>query len=173
MSTSLLIGNLFSFLAVACLAVSAVKQSKKDLMLWQIGDPFFGILSTIALSAYAALVINCVGLVRNFLAYRGILTKKQTIIFLVIGVIFGLFANNLSFIGLLPIIASAGYTVCVYITKNEQQMRYALTICTILWFIHNFYIQSFPSALANIILCVWIIKQIIKYRKNFTKKCLT
>ena len=65
---------------------------------------------------------------------------------------------------MLPIIASAGYTVCIYITQNEQQMRWALTINMFLWFIHNFYVQMYPSAIANVVLCVWTFIQIYKNR---------
>lgn len=60
MQTHLIIGNIFSLLSAICIAVSAVKQSKKDFMYWQIGDTLFGIFCNVALSAYAALVISIV-----------------------------------------------------------------------------------------------------------------
>ncbi|MBE6452441.1 MAG: hypothetical protein E7012_03005 [Alphaproteobacteria bacterium] len=40
-------------------------------MYWQIGDPLFGIATCIVLSAYAALVISVVCLIRNILSYKG------------------------------------------------------------------------------------------------------
>lgn len=167
MQTYLIIGNIFSLLSAICIAVSVIKQSKKDFMYWQIGDTFFGIIANIALSAYAALVISIICFIRNILSYKNKLTKNITILLLIISVIVGLYANNLAFIGLLPIIASAGYTICIYITKNEQQMRWALTINMLLWFIHNIYVQAYPSAIANIVLCGWTFVQIYKNRKSF------
>ena len=155
MQTYLIIGNIFSLLSAICIAVSAVKKSKKDFMYWQIGDTFFGIIANIALYAYAALVISIVCLIRNTLSFMDKLTQKITVILLIISVVVGLYANNLGFIGWLPIIASAGYTICIYMTKNEQQMRYALIINMALWFIHNLYVQAYPSAVANIVLCFW------------------
>ena len=166
MQTCLILGNIFSLLSAICIAISVIKQSKKDFMGWQIGDTFFGIIANIALCAYAALVISIICFIRNILSYQNRLTKLITIILLIASIIIGLYANNLAIIGLLPIIASASYTICIYVTKNEQQMRWALTINMILWFIHNLYVQAYPSAIANIVLCAWTFMQIYKYRKQ-------
>lgn len=166
MQTALIIGNIFSLLSAICIAVSVIKHSKKDLMYWQIGDTLFGIFANIALSAFAALVISIICFIRNILAYKNKLTKNITIILLIISIVVGLYANNLAFIGLLPIIASASYTICIYITKNEQQMRWALTVNLLLWFIHNFYVQAYPSAVANIALFFWTFMQIYRNRKQ-------
>ena len=117
---SIIIGNIFSLLSAICIAVSVIKKNKKDFMCWQIGEPLFGMVVNIVLSAYAALVISIVCLVRNVLSYMGRLSKNITLILLIISVVIGLYANNLGVIGLLPIIASSSYTVCVYLTKTEQ-----------------------------------------------------
>jgi len=140
-------------------------------MYWQIGDTLFGIVANIALLAFAALVISVICLIRNILSYKNRLTKEITAILLVVSVVVGLYANNLGSIGLLPIIASAGYTICIYITKNEQQMRWALAVNMILWFVHNIYVQAYPSAIANILLCGWSLVQIYQNRKiNLLRK---
>jgi hypothetical protein len=165
MSIYLVVGNFCSLLSALCIAVSAVKQSKKDFMFWQIGDALFGILVNIALSAHSALIISLACLVRNVLSYQGRLTRKLTFVLLVVSVAIGIYANNLGIIGWLPIVASSAYTLCIYLTKDEQQMRYSLIVNMVLWFVHNAYVQAYPSALANIVLCVWTLVQIVKYRK--------
>ena len=120
-----------------------------------------------ALSAYAALVISIVCFIRNLLSYKSKLTKNITYILLILGVIIGAYANNLGIIGWLAIIASAVYTICIYITKNEQQMRWALVLNQVLWFIHGVYIQAYPSAIACIVLTFWTLFQIYKNRKKY------
>ncbi len=162
----LILGNIFSLLSALCIAISVIKQSKKDFMYWQVGDTLFGILTNIALNARAALVISIICLIRNILSYKNILSKKVTYILVILSIIIGLYANNLGIIGYLPIIASASYTICIYLTKNEQQMRYALLINMLLWFMHNLYVRAYPSAVANIALCFWTGIQIIRYRKS-------
>ncbi|MBP5698008.1 MAG: YgjV family protein [Alphaproteobacteria bacterium] len=164
MPTYLIIGNIFSLLSAICIAISVIKKSKKGFMYWQIGDTFFGIIANIALYAYAALVISIICFIRNILSYKDKLSINITYILLFLSVAVGLYANNRGIIGLLPIIASASYTICIYITKNEQQMRYALVCNMLLWFVHNFYVQAYPSAVANIVLCLWTSIQIFKNR---------
>ena len=88
---------------------------------------------------------------------------------MILGVIIGAYANNLGIIGWLPIIASGSYTICIYVTKNEQQMRWALAVNMLLWFIHSAYIKAYPSAVCNIVLCFWTLFQVYKNRKQFKK----
>lgn len=163
-STYLIIGNIFSLLSAICIAISVIKKNKADLIWWQILDVIFCILSCIALYAYAALATNFVSLIRNILAYKNKLTKNITWILLISCVICGLWANNRGIIGLFPIIASASYTIFMYITKNEQQMRWALISNLALWLVHDFYIQAYPSALTELILSVWTAIQIFNNR---------
>ena len=169
MELSLIIGNIFSFFAVSCVGVSVIKKNKKNFMYWQIGETVFGMFANIFLYAYSALTISIVCLIRNILSYKNRLTKNITAILLVISILVGLYANNLGIIGILPIIASVSYTVCIYITKNEQQMRYATVFNMFLWFIHDMYIRAYPSAVANILLCIWTIIQILKNKKFHTR----
>ena len=136
-------------------------------MYWQAGETLFGIIVNIVLAAYTALVISVVCFIRNILSYKNKLTKKITIILLIISIIVGLYANNLGVIGLLAVVASTSYTICIYTTKNEQQMRYASMVNMFLWFVHDAYIQAYPSALACIALCVWTAIQIIRFRKTY------
>ena len=166
MQTYLILGNIFSLLSAICIAISVLKKNKNDLIYWQVIDVIFCILSNIALYTYAALTTNSVALIRNILAYKNKLTKKITWILFILCIIVGLWANNRGFIGLFPIIASASYTIFMFTTKNEQQMRWALSSNLILWFIHDIYVQAYPSALTDIILSIWTFMQIYKYRKQ-------
>ena len=163
----LIIGNVFSLLSAVCIAISVLKKNKKDLIWWQIIDIVFCILSNIALYTYAALTTNFVCLLRNILAYKNKLTKNTTFILLILCIIAGLCANNRGIIGLFPVLASASYTIFMFITKNEQQMRWALLVSLLLWLVHDAYVQAYPSALMDIILSLWTFLQIIKNRKQF------
>lgn len=164
---SLILGNLLSLCAVVCLAISVVKKNKKSLIAWQVSDTAFFVASTLVLRSYSAVVTNSVSLLRNLCAYYGKLNKALAIFFCGIIVVIGLYLNNRGVIGWLPMIASIQYTICMYVTKNEQQMRYALAFNLILWIIHDFYIQSYPSAINSIFLCVWSLVQAYRFRKRF------
>lgn len=54
----------------------------------------------------------------------------------------------------------------MFTTKNEQQVRWALTMNFILWFIHDIYVEAYLSALTDIVLSVWTFIQIYKHGKS-------
>lgn len=166
MQHHLIIGNVFSLLSAICIMISAAQRNKKNFMFYQIGDTLFGSFANIMLSAYAALAISLVCLVRNVLSYKNRLSQNMTAVLTVLSVVIGLYVNNLGYIGFLPVIAAASFTIFVYTTKNEQQMRYVLVFNMLLWFVHSVYVQAYPSAVANIILCFWTIYQINKCKKE-------
>ncbi len=165
MQPYLILGNIFSFLSAVCIAVSVIKKSKNGLIWWQIVDVIFCILSNIALYTYSALTTNSIALIRNILAYKNKLNKPLTWVLFILCIVVGLWANNRGFIGLFPILASASYTVLMYTTRNEQQMRYALVSNLALWCIHDFYVQAYPSGITDVVLSLWTIVQIYKNRK--------
>ena len=166
MAIHIIIGNIFSLLAAICLIISVVKKNKSDLVLWQLWSIIMGGFSCLALRAYAALITCIMDMIRNILAYKNKLTFSLTMLLVALCIIVGLIINNLGLIGILAITASASYTIFLYITKNAQQMRWALISNLILWFVHDIYVQAYPSALTDIILSVWTFVQILKYRKN-------
>lgn len=151
----LLIGNLLSFGTVLCLAFSATVHSKKALIGWQVIGAVFCILSNIVLMAYPSAATTAVSLIRNILSYKNKLTKRITILLTFLCVVFGLIFNNLGWIGLFPILAVASYTVFLYTTKNEQQMRYALIFSMVLWFIPDIYVKAYPAAVNDLCLSIW------------------
>lgn len=165
MQTYLILGNVFSLLSAICIAISVLKKNKNDLILWQVIDVIFCILSNIVLYTYSAMTTNSIALIRNILAYKNKLTKKITWILFILCIVVGLYANNRGLIGLFPIVASASYTIFMFTTKDEQQMRWALVSNLILWFVHDIYIQAYPSALTDVVLSIWTSVQIFKKSK--------
>jgi len=166
MQPFLIIGNIFSFLASVCTAVSVVKRSKTDFMYWQVGNTIFAILTNIALLSYSGVTTNSVSLVRNVLAYKNKLSFVKTAVILGISITLGMIFNNRGLIGILPVFSSAGYTLCVYLTKNEQQLRYALIVDLSLWAAYYLYIQAYPSVITYTILNIWTAIQIIRNIKK-------
>ena len=99
------------------------------------------------------------------------MTATATFILSVLGIVIGLYINNLGVIGWLAILASTGYTILMYTAKNAQQMRYAVIFSSALWIVHDFYVQSYPTVISGCFLIAWTIVQILKYGKfNFHHK---
>jgi len=169
----LILGNIFSFLSATCIAVSVIKKNKSDLIWWQIIDVIFCLISNVFLLAYAAFITNLVALLRNILSYKNKLNLKRTILLTVLCVMIGFFVNNRGIFGIFAITASASYTVCMYTTKNDQQMRYALILNLTLWFIHDFYVQAYPSAILEALLVLWTVIQIFRNQTATRKNTIS
>jgi len=165
MQTHFILGNIFSLIAAICLGVSVFKKTTKDLLLWQVMEVVFCILSNLALVTYSALTTNSIALVRDLLAYKNKLTRNVTLVLLGLCLIFGLIANNRGIIGLFPMAASFVYTVFLYATRNEQQIRFALIINLMLWFVHDFYVGAYPSAVMDVGLSAWSLFNIFRNMK--------
>jgi len=168
----LIIGNILSFCCAFCLGVSVMKKDKKNLILWQIWDSMFGLLASLVLFSYSSFTTGILCFTRNMVAYRKGLTRNITILFIAACTLVGLYANNRGVWGLFPIAAFATYTVAMYLTKNDQQMRYAVILNLSLWFCHDFYIQAYPSAFMDITLAWWSFYQAMRRikRKRRMKK---
>lgn len=157
-----ILGNIFSLVAAVCLAVSVFKKTTKTLLLWQVVEVVFCILSNIALVTYSALTTNSIALVRDLLAYKNKLSRRITWFLLFLCIVFGLIANNRGFIGWFPMMASMVYTVFLYATRNEQQIRFGLILNLMLWFVHDFCVGAYPSALMDVGLSAWTLIALLK-----------
>ena len=162
MQTYFILGNIFSLIAAICLGISVFKKTTASLLMWQILEVVFCILSNIALITYSALTTNSIALIRDILAYKNKLSKKITIVLVILCIMFGLIANNRGIIGLFPMAASVIYTIFLHLTRNEQQIRFALIINLMLWFVHDFYVGAYPSALMDVMLSAWTLLNIYK-----------
>lgn len=167
MYTYLIIGNIFSLLASLCTAISVVKKNKTDFMYWQVGNTILAVITNAVLFSYSGVTTNFVSLIRNILAYKNKLSFIKTVIILSTSLFLGFMFNNRGFIGILPVFSSAGYTLCIYLTKNEQQLRYAVIVDLSFWAAYYIYIQAYPSAITYTLLNIWTFFQILQNRKRY------
>lgn len=166
MQSHLIIGNLFSLLAAICVAVSVIRKNKNELILWQLWSIILSTFSCLALGAYAATITCITDMIRNALAYKNRLTSQLTAFLVLLCIVISLWINNLGIIGILAIVASASYTIFMYTTTNEQQMRWALVLNQTLWFIHDLYIKAFPAVAVAVTLIIWTSIQIFRHRNK-------
>lgn len=57
----------------------------------------------------------------------------------------------------------------MYITKNEQQLRWAFVFNQALWLIHDIYIQAYPAAAMALALGIWTLVHIFRNRNNYKR----
>lgn len=162
----IILGEIFSLLAALCLAYSTFSNKKNKMMLWQaINSVFYG-LSNLFLGAYSAVVTNILSLFRNTLQVKNKLSRNLTIIICLLMTVVGLIFNNMGWIGLLPIVASVSYTICVYVLKSAQQMRIALVINLLQWMVVDFIVKSYPMFVMDIIIISVTLVNVVRYKKG-------
>lgn len=161
----MVLGEIFSLLAALCLAYSTFGNKKNKMMLWQAINAVFYGLSNLFLGAYSAVVTNILTLARNTLQVKNRLSRNLTIIICLLMAVAGVIFNNLGWLGLLPIVASVSYTICVYVLKSAQQMRIALIINLLQWMIVDFAVKSYPMLVMDIIIIIVTFFNVVRYRK--------
>lgn len=165
-----ILGELFSLLAALCLAYSTFSTKKNKMIWWQAINAIFYGLSNLFLGAYSAVVTNVLTLFRNTLEVKNKLNRNFTSVICLLMAIVGLLANNRELLGILPILASITYTICVYVLKSAQQMRIALVVNLIQWMIFDFLVKSYPMFIMDMIIISITLINIIRHKqKRLTK----
>ena len=148
----LIIGNLFSLLAMVADSFSSSRKTVRGMLLVQcLGLAFFA-ASSICLKGYSAAVQNVVGIFRNLLASSKYQSKKLEWVMVGLAVGLGLLFNNLGLIGTLPVIGNLEYTVAMFRVKdNERVLKFAFLVSICMYAVFNLYIKNFVGLIANIV----------------------
>ena len=163
-------GEVFSLIAALLLAYSTFSQKKSKMIFVQALNAIACCISDFLLGGYSAVVTNIFTFFRNILVVKNKFDKKYTIITCILMIVVGVIFNNREWIGLFSIIASVQYTICVYILKSAQQMRYALAINLLFWAFFDFAIDSYPLFIMDIAIIVITVINIIRYRNDVEEK---
>lgn len=156
-----------SGLAAITTLFSSICKTKKNIFLFQCINKIFGVLYTLLLCGYSGMIINILGLVRNFLTLKNKMTKKVQFVLCILMFVIGIVVNNRGILGILPIIASIEYTIMACRNKSTVKIvKYALLINMIMWSIYDFIIKSYPTFIMDIIISLICIKSIVEINKN-------
>ena len=154
-AVNILIGNICSLLAMITDSVSSTKKTAKGVLIVQNFSQLFYCVGAIVLKGYSSAVQNVVSIFRNLIAIKQINSKPLEWLLVVLGVVLGIWFNNLGIIGLLPVIANLEYTLAIFRFKdNERALKIAFAICVGLFVIFNFAILNFVGAISNLIVMV-------------------
>lgn len=166
----IILGNVCSLLAMVTDAISSSKKSIKS-MLWiqNISQSIYGI-SSLFLKGYSATVQNVVCIIRNLAVIKGIKSKIAEWSLLTLGVVIGLYFNNLGLVGFLPILANLQYTLAVFRFKdNERIIKISFLIHSILFAAFSLAVLNFVGVCTNLIVAGTTLVFLIKTKKLKSK----
>lgn len=163
---SILIANIISLIASVLTIPAGLFKKKKSIIFIQIIQIGLYALSNLVIGSITGFIVNILGCYRNILTYKNKLTKKAITIIIVITTILSLIFNNLSIIGLLPLVSSIIYILYIK-TKDIIKLKYVIIITLILWLIHDVYVKAYVTAIFDFI---GIISNLISIIKIQSKK---
>ena len=147
---SVVIGNIISLLASVLMTYSGYIKSKGKFLIVQIMQMSLSALSNFILGGITGTIINLVNIIRNVLCYKNKLNKYSIILILTLSISLSLYFNNLSFIGLLPLLSTILYTTLMNI-KDIKKFKYLTIITMLLWLIYDICIMNYVSALFDLL----------------------
>ena len=147
---SVVIGNIISLLASVLMTYSGYIKSKGKFLIVQIVQMSLSALSNFILGGITGTIINLVNIIRNVLCYKNKLNKYSIILILTLSISLSLYFNNLSFIGLLPLLSTILYTTLMNI-KDIKKFKYLTITTMLLWLIYDISILNYVSALFDLL----------------------
>ncbi|MBQ8587294.1 MAG: YgjV family protein [Oscillospiraceae bacterium] len=163
----LILGNICSLIAMGTDAVSSWAKSARKMLLFQCLSQGIYAVGSVILKGYSAAVQNAISLARNLFATRKRSLPVVEWILIALGVGLGLFFNNRSWIGLLPVVANLEYSLAVLFFKdNEQLLKIAFFIDVLLFCIFNTVIFNIVGTVSNIVVMIMTLLAILKNVKE-------
>lgn len=164
-SVAVIIGNILACISSLCLLTCVYKQTKKEMVKFQIADNVFSILANIFLSGTTGLITSVVALLRNTLAYFDI---KIAYLTLPILAVVGVLLNKDGLWGYIPIVASLSYSFILIKSKSTKIIKIGLISNLILWSIYYLHLQSIFNVFTYFVI---IGITIFNLDKRDTKNC--
>lgn len=151
------------------MVISGLQKKKKTILFIQIIQITLSVISNIVLGGYTGAIINAISCIRDILCYKDKLGTKEKIIIIILAIGLTITFNNLSLIGLLPLIATIVY-ISFMNTKNVVKFKFLVIFSMIMWLVYDLYIKSYTSGIFDFLSIAANIIAIYQLQKNNKKK---
>lgn len=146
----IIIGNIIALIASLLMVYYSMLKQKKKILYFQSVEIVLSITSNIILGGISGAIINALSLIRNILCYKEKLGLKEKIVITILAIVFTFKFNNLSYIGLLPLISTIVYIWLMNI-KNVKGFKLVIAFTMLMWFMYDIVIKSYASAVFDFI----------------------
>lgn len=147
----LLIGNILSFFAACFTAASSWSSDRKRIYLYQAAQCLILIAASAFFSSVSGMTTFALCVVRNLLLAYDRFTGRLCAAFLSALIFLGVISNNRGALGLIPVIATAVYTLAGLYTKSTEAIKLNMIVNLILWVVYDLFIFDMVSAVVDLI----------------------
>lgn len=170
MSINLILGNLFTVMAMGGNAFSSTRKTTKGVLTWQCVAQAVYLVASVVLKGYSAAVQNAVSILRNLTAMSNRKSRFLEWILTAAGLIMGIIFNNRGFLGLLPVLGNLQYTLAIFYLQDRQQLLKLSFLISLLTFcIFNVSLWNLAGAASDMVVIITTAIVLIKERKNKTE----
>ncbi len=135
------------------LALSALKNKKEEIVLFQIFCYFFDIMANFVLGGYSGAVVVAASLARNILVYKNKMSNVAVCVIMTVMTVCGISVNRHGWIGVLPVMANAEYTLWLwYGGTNPRGIKISMAANVLIWAVYDFTIQAFPAFISDVVI---------------------
>lgn len=147
-------------------------KTKKKMIWWQVIEQIFIILSNAFLKSNSGVTIGIAAIIRNILTVKNKFKGLAVVLFLTLTSILGLISNNYGMVGIIPIIATAEYTIALYILKKPRDIKIALVINLIMWAFYDLTIKAYPMFVMDLLVIIITLYNLFKkkHKKHHKKR---
>ena len=152
---NILLGNLISLSAACFMAASCLARDNRRVFFYQFMECAILAVSSVVFGSLSGALTMALSAARNLITSRGKLTRPLTLFFFLTAVMGGLMINTRGAVGLLPVIATAEYTVCSYCIRSVKGTKYSIFVNVLFWVVYSFLILDFSASISDsVILCI-------------------
>ena len=166
---NIIIGNIIALIASILMVISGLQKKKKTILFIQIIQITLSVISNIILGGYTGAIINAISCIRDILCYKDKLGTKEKIFIIILAIGLTITFNNLSLIGLLPLIATIVY-ISFMNTKDVVKFKFLVIFSMIMWLVYDLYIKSYTSGIFDFLSIIANVIAIYQLQKNSKKK---
>ncbi|GAA6295465.1 hypothetical protein F220043C3_38990 [Enterocloster asparagiformis] len=149
MTTNLIIGNSISFVAALFMAASCCVNDRHRVFLLQAVECALLCVASIFFGSWSGITTLALSATRNYLVSKDKFNQNLMVLFLVLVVVFGVWANNRGLIGLIPVVATVEYTICCHYVKEIKAVKCSIFVNTFLWVFYSFAIMDFSTGFTD------------------------
>ncbi len=173
-TTSYILSQVFSACAYIIFPLTFLTRNKKNILLLNILNSVFYLLSYLFLAGYSGVIVNAISIVRGitFFIVGELYQKKEyySLTFFVVATIALSIVFYRSWVDILPMIAGVSFTYAIW-QKNVEVYRWIVVIGSVLWITYNVLIFSIVGMIGEVAcLVVETIILIVYYVKQDTNK---
>lgn len=163
--TKLLIGNALSLLGSVMMVSIGLIKDKKRILLMQCVQFFPLAMGNLVLGAYTGIISGVSSLLRNLVCFFFPYTLPIKIGFLALQIIPAIFANQVGWIGWLPIASTCLFTWFLGL-KDERHFKLLLLVTQLFWCVYDLWFLNYASFVFDILTVLTCTLSLLRMGKN-------